>query len=145
MLDIETLIERVRANVPGLRGVGGAADLDAAMRPGARITPPMAFVMPLGEQAQTKQASSVLRATVRCTFGVVLVIQALRDAEGREALRALAALRQALRDALLGWVPDGQTGEPVIYLGGELVQFEGDGRLWWSDEFQGTAHLRKTA
>lgn len=145
MLDIETLIERVRAQVAGLRGVGGAADLDAAMRPGARITPPMAYVMPLGEQALARQASSVLRQTVRCQFGVVLVIQALRDAEGREALRALRVLRQALRDALVGWVPDVATGEPVIYLGGELVQFEGDGRLWWSDEFQGTAHLRKAA
>lgn len=142
---VADVIPRVRTMLPTLRAVGGAADLDAAMRPGARITPPMAYVMPLGERAVAEGRTSVLRQAVLCTFGVVLVIQALRDNEGREALQALSTLRTALRDALVGWVPEPQTGEPVIYLGGELVQFEGDGRLWWSDEFQHTTHLRKPA
>ena len=142
-MDLVTdVIPRVRDLMPTLRAVGGAADLDAAMRPGARITPPMAYVMPLGERALAQGRTSVLRQTVICTFGVVLVIQALRDNEGREALQALASLRATLREVLLGWVPDAQTGEPVTYLGGELVQFEGDGRLWWSDEFQHTTNLR---
>lgn len=141
---VADVIPRVRAFMPTLRAVGGAADLDAAMRPGARITPPMAYVMPLGERAGAAQGrTAVLRQPVSCTFGVVLVIQALRDNEGREALQALSTLRAQLSLGLVGWVPDADTGEQVTYLGGELVQFEGDGRLWWSDEFQHTTHVRR--
>jgi hypothetical protein len=47
----------------------------------------------------------------------------------------LQTLRRRVKQALIGFVADESMGDPVLFVGGELVQFEGDGRLWWSDEF----------
>ncbi|MEO8120461.1 MAG: hypothetical protein ABI606_14235, partial [Rhodoferax sp.] len=61
---------------------------------------------------------------------------------GAPGVLDLAALRRQVKSALIGWVPDTETGEPVLFLGGQLVQFEGDGRLWWSDEFHLKSYYR---
>lgn len=52
----------------------------------------------------------------------------------------LVGLRLALRAALVGWVPDASNGEAVTFTAGRLLRLDGDGRLWWIDEFQLTTY-----
>ena len=73
---------------------------------------------------------------------MLIVLDTARTAQGLDVLIELEAKRRQVRQALVGWVPDEDTGEPVTFAGGELVQFQGDGRLWWSDEFLLTTYYR---
>ena len=75
-------------------------------------------------------------------FAVLFALDTARSAQGMDVLVELNTHRSQVRAALVGWVPDDETGEPVTFVGGELVQFQGDGRLWWSDEFVLTTYYR---
>lgn len=131
-LDLQALAERLRAAMPELRQVGVLADLEAAL--GGTFTPPAAFVMPVSERAEAPVRTSVLRQRVALRTGVLLSVQNLRDIKGAAALDTLRPLRAALRTALVGWVPDADTGEPLVHATGRLWRMDG-GRIWWLDEF----------
>ncbi|MBB1601579.1 hypothetical protein [Variovorax sp. UMC13] len=133
-MDLSPVIARLRTKLIGLRAIGGSADLDAAMR--GVVVAPSAYVMPLVEQGREIPTTGPTRQRLTSLFGVILVIENVRDNTGAASLVDLNGLRTQLFDALVGWVPDDQVGEPVIFTSGELVQAEGDGKLWWSDEFQ---------
>lgn len=142
-MDLQFVIERLK-NWPQLSGVrqfGGAADLDAAIS--GSVTVPAVFVMPQTEAAaKTPMSSGVVRQTFVPNWGVVLVVSNRRDAAGTAALGDLAPLRKSVREALVGWVPDADTGEPVFGTGGRLLRMDGDGRLWWVDSFEFTTYFR---
>jgi hypothetical protein len=131
-LDLQQVADRLKAAMPVLRQVGVLADLDAALQ--GTFTPPAAFVMPVSERCETPTRTGVLRQRVTLRTGVLLSVQNLRDAKGAAALGTLRPLRTALRTALVGWVPDAATGEPVVHATGRLWRMEG-GRIWWLDEF----------
>jgi len=139
-MDLDLVIQRLKAMATGLRQVGGTADLDAAID-GAPATP-AAYVMPLTDDAQPSATTQVLRQTVLHRFAVVLVVNNRRDANGAAALSDLKPLRAALKTSLLGWVPDATTGEAVQYGAGRLLRLDANGRLWWSDEFVYQTYLR---
>lgn len=136
-MDLSAIITHLRATLTGLRSVGGAADLNAAF--GGIVATPAAFVLPL---AETGAAMGLLTASERVTqtFGVVHGISNARDSTGSAALEDLAALRQNLRVALVGWVPYASNGEAVAFSTGHLLQMDGNNRLWWIDEFTLTSY-----
>ena len=142
-MDVQPIIDRLKALATGFRDISGVASMEAAMR--GHVDPPSAFVVPLAEQpGPARGMSGNTSQRVAQMFGVILVLETLRDASGAEVLLDLKTARESVSDALFGWVPDAAAGEPVVFTGGELVQFEGDGRLWWSDEFQLFTHKRRT-
>lgn len=141
-MDLSLITTRLRAQLTGLRSVGSAADLDAAVA--GVVVMPAAFVLPLAEQGQDMGMSASTGIRVLQTFGVVHGISNRRDATGSAALDDLATLRQALRVALVGWVPDANTGQAVSFAAGRLLQMDGDGRLWWIDEFNLTSFYWST-
>jgi hypothetical protein len=137
-MDLSPIVTHLKAQLTGLRFVGAAADLEAAMA--GAVVMPAAFVIPLADSAQDMGMLSSTAEKVRQVFGVVHCLANRRDAQGASALVDLATLRQALRVALVGWVPDVATGEPVTFSAGHLLRMDGDGRMWWIDEFELTTY-----
>lgn len=133
-MDLSLIVARLKAQLTALRSVGASADLDAAIDGAPPV--PAAFVLPLGETgADTGLINGTGERDVQ-TFGVVHVINNRRDAKGEASLDDLKNHRLNLRAALVGWVPDAATGEPVKFAAGRLLRLDGEGRLWWIDEFQ---------
>ncbi len=137
-MDLTLITARLKAQLTGLRSVGASADLEAAM--GGLVATPSAFVLPLAEAGSPPDALAGMGQQVVQTFGVVHGIKNVRDQAGSAALEDLAALRANLRAALVGWVPDAATGEAVRFARGRLLKLDGDGRLWWMDEFELTTY-----
>ena len=136
----EDAIGRLKAQVTGMREIDGASSLDAAMR--GAVASPSLYLIPLTETGRELPHTGQLDQLITVLFGVLLVLDTARSAQGMDVLIELHTKRAQVRQALVGWVPDDDTGEPVTFAGGELVQFQGDGRLWWSDEFVLTTFYR---
>ncbi|MBV5296293.1 MAG: hypothetical protein JZU58_28470 [Curvibacter lanceolatus] len=140
-MDLQFVIDRLKGQLSGIRQLGGAADLDTAFN--GSVSVPAVFVMPQAEKAAvTAMATGLVRQTFAQNWGVIVVVSNRRDAAGSAALADLASLRQAVRLALVGWVPDAVTGEPVYATGGQLVRLDGEGRLWWGDSFELKTYFR---
>lgn len=140
-MQLAPAIARLKAEVPQLRIVGGAADL-AALREAPPLQLPAAYVLALAESARPNSLSTVgalmLRRAVR--FAVVLAAQNLRDPRGEAAQGALEALRAAVLGALLNWQPT-DDHDPVEFAAGRLLSLA-DQVLWWQDEFVTADYLR---
>ena len=136
----EDAIGRLKAQVTGMREIDGASSLEAAMR-GAVATPSL-YLIPLTETGRELAHTGPLDQQIAVLFAVLFALDTARSAQGMDVLMELHSHRSQVRAALVGWVPDNETGEPVTFVGGELVQFQGDGRLWWSDEFLLTTFYR---
>lgn len=139
-MDLKPVINRLRARLTGVRSIGGAADLDSALR--GVVVAPAVFVVPLARRGREIPRTGPTRQHISSLFGVIQVVESFRDNVGEAALMDLDGLGKQIFDALVGWVLDEATGEPVVFVQGELLQAEGDGRVWWSDEFQLTSYYR---
>lgn len=137
---LQDTLDRLKARVTGMREIDGASSLDAAMR--GAVASPSLYLIPLTETGRELPHTGQLDQLITVLFGVLLVLDTARSAQGMDVLIELHTKRAQVREALVGWVPDDDTGEPVTFAGGELVQFQGDGRLWWSDEFLLTTYYR---
>jgi len=137
-VDLSLIKERLKATLTGLRSIGVAADLEAAM--GGAVALPGAFVLPLAEAGADMGLLTSNAERTQQTFGVVHGIINKRDATGDASMNDLHALRTNLRNALVGWVPDASNGEAVSFASGRLLRLDGDGRLWWIDEFDLTTY-----
>lgn len=133
-MDLTPILQQLRqqlADLP-LREIEEAAGLDAAMR-GSRATPAV-YLLPLSERGQGLDHTGDTDQIEHRLFGVLVVVDVM-NAASTPGVVDLATLRRRVKQALIGFVPDDSMGDPVLFVGGELVQFEGNGRLWWSDEF----------
>lgn len=133
-MDLSLIIARLEVQLTGLKSIGGAADMDAAIE--GVVALPACFVLPLAESGQAQDLTGGTAQRITLRFGVVHALSNRRDALGAAALGDLAALRLQLRVALVGWIADAATAEPVHFVAGRLLRLDGDGRLWWIDEFE---------
>lgn len=133
-MDLSAIEARLKAQLTGLKHVGASADLDAAIEGKGPV--PAAYVLALTEAATDMDTLGGANERIVQRFGVLQVVSNRRDAKGAAALNELKTLRLAVRTTLVGWVPDAQTGEPVHFRAGRLLRLDGDGRLWWIDEFE---------
>lgn len=133
-MDLDIFIQRLRQGpqaITGLRQVGASADIEAALKGTVQV--PAAFVVPIGETPE-KPTTTVMDQRVCLRFGVLLCVVNRADAQGAAALSGLEPVRKRLRDCLLGWTPQPETGEPVSFARGRFFRLDA-GRLWWLDEF----------
>lgn len=138
-MDLSLILARLQTELSStVNSVGVAADLEAAMD--GVVAMPALFVLPLSDRGEDVDAASSTDQRVPQTFGVVLCVSNQRDAQGAAALGDLHPLRQALKKALVGWVPDASNGEPVTFDQGNLLSLDGNGRLWWIDRFRLTTY-----
>lgn len=137
-MDLSLILARLKTELTGLRSIGVAADMDSAER--GLVSTPCAFVLPLADAVTDMGLVGATGERTQEAFGVVHVMNNRRDAQGGAAIDDLHTLRTNLRNALVGWVPDMATGEAVGRAGGRLLNLDGNGRLWWIDEFQLTTY-----
>lgn len=138
MLRLAPWIERIAAEVPALRAVGGAADLSAIQR--GVVAAPSAWIIPVAETARDSETVSIVSQRVNATVGIVIAVSNLRDARGAAAQDGLADIRIAIREALLGWAPDADH-DPATFARGRLLSLS-DQVLWWQDEYFTGYHMR---
>lgn len=140
------MIDAIRDHIaaiepPPFRSVGAAADYASLDAPPPVARLPAAYVIELADSADPNGlATGGIRQRVTRGFGVVLIVSALRDPKGGPAASTLAPLRQALRQALVGFSPD-EAHEPVTYVRGRLLAAE-RGFLAWQDEFSTRTTIR---
>lgn len=137
LFDPQWIITRLKAEVSGLKLIGGAADFVSAAE-GVKQTP-SAFVLPSSERAGSSSTGTmVVSQNNNVRFGVVMAVQNLRDPRGEKAQADLLPIRTSIMNALHGWQPD-YDFDPIEFGGGRLLQLN-DQVLWWQDEFV-TAHF----
>lgn len=121
------LLQARLAAVDELDAVGGAMELDVALRDG--VTAPAAFVVFGGTDTVTTPGGATRRPRVISqTWEVDLLLPI--DFTALDRMAVLGALLAAVMDVLEGWRPEGAINElqpipieePVIYAGG-LVRF----------------------
>lgn len=136
---IAATITRLQGQRPPFAIVEGVARFAAI-----RAEPPAypaAYVLPLAETASPNtRATGGHVQQVSMSVAVVILCRAAQDPSGAAAVTDLAALRLAVRDALLGWTPDGAS-DGYEYTGGELLRAEG-GSVWWQDTYTASYYLR---
>ncbi len=133
-MDLDAVIARLKGQITGMREIGGAADLDAAIK--GNVAVPALYVVRLSVQAERSKSTGPVRQRLTTLFGVLQVTENLRDIRGGAAAAQVEKVSDAVMAALIGWVPDAGTGEPVEFVGGDLVAGQANGRIWWSDEFE---------
>jgi len=133
-MDLKPILQQLRDKLADLqlREIEEAAGLDAAMR-SSRATPAV-YLLPLSERGQGLDHTGVPDQIEHRLFGVLQVVDVMSP-PGTVGVVDLTSLRRRVKQALIGFVADASMGDPVLFVGGELVEFEGNGRLWWSDEF----------
>ena len=107
----------------------------------SNLAAPAAYVIPMSERGTELEHTGAVDQWLSQVFAVLQVVQTQAPA-GSSGVVDLVQSRQQVKAALVGFVPDEDTGEPVTFLGGELVEFGGDGRMWWADEFHVKSYYR---
>lgn len=136
-LDTAAIADRLRVNVPALRLVAGAAELDAAVTSTAAGVVPAAYVLLSRESASASRGGSErVVQQVEVALSVIVVARNYRQADLGAATGAdLAALVSAVRAALIGWTPNLSTTLPIDFQSGRLEQRQG-GQLWWQEIYR---------
>lgn len=138
---INALIQRLRAEVPELKLVGGAAEFAQASASNPTVTP-AAYVLTPAEKPSPSAIASVLIQHVKAEIPVVLVTRNVADAHGAAAAIDMQALRLAVRAKVFGWVPaDGC--DPLELGPGQMLAFR-EGHYWHQDSFS-TAYYARSA
>lgn len=137
-MDVSPVVDRLKLRLADLRlrDVAESPSLDEAMR-GNKASPAV-YVLPLSERGTHLPHTGTVDQLELRLFGVLMVL----DISRRAGQVDLATLRLRVKQALIGWVPEAATGEPVTFQGGELVDLPGNGTQWWSDEFLMTGYFR---
>lgn len=135
-MDVQyTITQRIRDQVPELRQVDGALELDAVLSGAVLPATPAAFVVLTTEQpAPDEGFSGGLIQRITSYWRVIFVIDNYADATGSAIAPQLQSLRVAVRRALLGWVPDAENGEPLQADTCELIDVI-NGRTFWGDGY----------
>ena len=126
-------IARLKAELAGLQvDVRGAAALAAARSDHRRDA---VYVAPLSDTAAPSRVIGAMRQTVAARMGIVIAVDNSRDPRGEQAVSELERIREAVRDALLGWRGADGAWTPAEYRGGRLLRFE-ERTIWWQDEYE---------
>ncbi len=139
-MNLQPMIDRLKAQCPAFKIVGGMAEFDASLS--APATTPACYVIPQSDTADESQGLSFGLQTVRVDFAILIAVRNAKSTGGKESLTDLDALRVAIRAALLHWLPTGAT-QPIAYTSGNLLDFQ-PGLMWWQDGYQTAHHIRST-
>lgn len=131
---------RLVAEVPALALVGGAAEFQRAAETNPTAVP-AAYVLPQDESPGARPFSGDDVQKIDVSMAIVLVIRNVADTKGGAALDALKPLRDAVKVALLGWVPI--EGYASLSRGPSSLLAFRDGHLWWQDTYRSSFYERK--
>ena len=129
---VDDIIVRLKT-APVLKLVAGAADFSAASKSRPKALP-AAYVLPLSERVLHNDGlGDDVTQVVEATYGIALALSNVSDAKGGAAAIDLDTLRDAVREALLGWCPAG-CEDTFSYAAGALLGFANQ-VIWWQDAY----------
>lgn len=137
--NLRPLIEdRIRLKVPAFKEVAGAADMTNIMA--GRLTDQGCYVFQ--ERITTTDSQLVGATQQRCAvyFACIVIVRNVKDARGADAADTSYNLQTSLKNALLGWSPDGNA-DLMEYSGGALASFA-NGFYIWKDTFKTYQYIR---
>lgn len=140
-LDVTSIIERLRAQVPALKLVGDAADR-AAVEDNTTPTTPAAFVILAWEDIKTTPTSGIYIHHVRARVDVIYQVRHYRAGQrGASQNPVLRDVINAGRAALNNWLPTAPSGAQIETLTGSgkatlLALRQNDS--FWLDPFETT-------
>lgn len=137
-MDVQPFLDRLKAESTAFRLLDSAAGLEQVMQE-FRGAMPAAFVVPMSERGAEMRHTGDVDQELHQVFAVIQVVHP-KPAPG---VPGLVECRRQTRAALVGWEPEEELGEPVLFLGGELVDLK-PGQLWWADEFFVKSYYRST-
>ena len=129
------MIESIERRLDGaVEYVASVADLAIAMERHSnhRVA---AYVVPIADRPQPVPPSASRKAAqqVDIMFGVVIRVSVRNDTDGMRGHFVLEQARNAIRDRLFAWMPEGATAS--FQLGpGDLMKME-KGTIWWMDQY----------
>jgi hypothetical protein len=133
-------IERLRAQCPGFKFIGGALDLnESTLQP---VVFPAAFVLPLNEQADANPMLGSHLQLLHQNWGVVILLKAIRTTVTDQSTE-LQTLRDQVRSSLIGWSPEPVGTTPLEFNSGQMIGLE-NGMLMWQDDYSTTYYLQGT-
>lgn len=144
-LDVTPIIVRLRAGVPDLRFVGGAADEGRIDEQRLPAMPCALVVLESEDQSSTKLSGGVIAQTAVATVAVLIGVRHQRVAErGTAHADDGVALVGAVRSALVNFRPGPNDVEVSV------LNLEGKAQLnrldqdcwWWIDRYQLTYRAR---
>lgn len=93
-----------------------------------------AWVVPLGERPSAdKRTAGPALQKVGISVGIVLAVRSVNDKQGNRGSAALEQARDAVRNALFGWTPDGAL-LPLLTAESDLIKME-NSTIWWMDRY----------
>lgn len=143
MIPRSGMVQQLQAATAALRLVQGLIELAALRQLPPRHLLPAAYVVPVSERAGDNRLTNAVAQRGEAVFGVLLVLSDLSDPRGDAAGDMLDVVRAEVSAALLGWTPPGATG-PLLYDGGDAVDLDPNGAVWWMDRYRAPFALRKT-
>lgn len=140
-MNLDIWITKLKTECPVFsQRVKGAAEL-AAIKKATGILTPCAFVIPLTDQVKGQVVGSFYTELTTVTIGVVAGVRNVADARGESAQLSLEPVRDAIKQALCGWQPDGAT-LPVQRVKGGLLRYD-EQILYYVDVFTTQTSFRK--
>lgn len=123
-MKITPVIEQLRTYAPGFEGrVAGGLDWDPTAD-SAKMPPPAAYVIAVGDSADEPQAQNVYTQAVRDVIDVCVVLPT-DDERGQSVADVLHDVRAQLWRALVGFELDDESG-PLLYDGSQLLLLDRD-------------------
>jgi hypothetical protein len=141
-MDSAAVIARLQDQVPTLRRVGIAADLQAVFDGKlADQTGPSAFVVAASERGgrPSAVAGAYIQPTSE-TIAVVIMLREISNRAGDKAADELETIKAAVKAAITGWKPAGAFA-PYALSSGAIIAFK-PGYIAWGYEFTAADQLR---
>ena len=135
---LQSVIDRLKTQVPTLKAVGGSAEVEAALQDVTIV--PAAYVLLWSEKPYSNALVNATSQKVEVRFRVLLGIENHREATLHHGINDLETLKDAVTAAVLNWAPEAGY-DPCEYAGGQIYQLQNP-RLWWQAEFMTARYIR---
>lgn len=132
--DTAQVVQRIRACLPEMQFVGGAADL-AAVQELRSFRTPSCYVIFAAEHNTARVPDSIAQCALetRVEFSTVLAIRHFREQRGAQMEDERLALLARLRGALIGWRPPQPGCRVVGWQGGRTLDYDAQALLLADD------------
>lgn len=126
--DTTLVEERIKASVPALRLVAGAADY-AAVKDLRGFVVPSAFVLLADEEPGGAPRGAPV-APAHARVGVAIAARNYQPGAGGQLSDELRSLVGAVRKALIGWTPPVTGATAVAWAGGAVMDYDASAVLY---------------
>ena len=133
--------QRLKAMVPELRQVGGAADY-AAVQDLRGFATPSAFVIFAGEAGSANGPRGARVQPAQTRFGLALAVRNFRPGAGDQLGDELRQIIGKTRSALIGWVPPTPGANALVWEAGEVMDYN-NSTVLYVESYQLTHLLQK--